>query len=104
MLTSFRPPLYPAFLALIYLIGGVGVKRFFIARLVQVFLAASLAGEATGEVPHARRQLGGKLKIRAAQGGVEWRQPAGNSAGRGGERGGAVLVHPAEGTEGEHIR
>jgi hypothetical protein len=43
VLTSFRPPLYPAFLALIYSIFGVGVKRFFAARLVQTILAASMA-------------------------------------------------------------
>ena len=43
VLTSFRPPLYPAFLALIYFVTGVGAKRFFIARLVQAFLGACLA-------------------------------------------------------------
>ena len=42
-LTSFRPPLYPAFLALVYFIAGVGTNRFFIARLVQTLLAASMA-------------------------------------------------------------
>src|SRR5512136_2103338 len=41
--TSFRPPLYPAFLAVVYLVAGVGAQRFFIARLVQVPLAAVLA-------------------------------------------------------------
>jgi hypothetical protein len=43
VLTSFRPPLYPAFLALIYFVFGVGAKRFFIARLIQTVLGASLA-------------------------------------------------------------
>jgi len=43
VLTSFRPPLYPVFLALIYFVFGVGAKRFFIARLAQTVLAASLA-------------------------------------------------------------
>jgi hypothetical protein len=43
VLTSFRPPLYPAFLAVIYFIFGMGIKRFFIARLAQALLAASLA-------------------------------------------------------------
>jgi hypothetical protein len=43
VLTSFRPPLYPAFLALIYFIFGTGPNRFFIARLVQCVLAAGLA-------------------------------------------------------------
>jgi hypothetical protein len=43
VLTSFRPPLYPAFLALIYFVFGAGAKRFFIARLVQTVLAASMA-------------------------------------------------------------
>lgn len=42
VLTSFRPPLYPAFLALIYAIFGVTEERFFIARLVQAFLNAAL--------------------------------------------------------------
>jgi hypothetical protein len=43
VLTSFRPPLYPAFLALVYFMFGIGVKRFFVARLVQTVLAASMA-------------------------------------------------------------
>ncbi|HBG74601.1 MAG: hypothetical protein A2X25_11250 [Chloroflexi bacterium GWB2_49_20] len=42
VLTSFRPPLYPAFLALVYSIFGTGAKRFFIARIVQTFVSASL--------------------------------------------------------------
>jgi hypothetical protein len=40
--TSFRPPLYPAFLALIYFVTGTGAHRFFIARLVQAFVSAAL--------------------------------------------------------------
>jgi hypothetical protein len=43
VLTSFRPPLYPTFLALIYFVFGTGVNRFFCARLVQTLLAAALA-------------------------------------------------------------
>jgi len=43
VLTSFRPPLYPAFLALIYLLTGTGAHRFFVARLVQAFVGAALA-------------------------------------------------------------
>lgn len=43
VLTSFRPPLYPAFLALVYFVFGIGAKRFFIARLVQAVLAATIA-------------------------------------------------------------
>jgi hypothetical protein len=43
VLTSFRPPLYPTFLALIYFTFGMGMRRFFIARLVQSVLAASMA-------------------------------------------------------------
>ncbi|MGA2504853.1 MAG: hypothetical protein ABSG01_12255 [Anaerolineales bacterium] len=43
MLTSFRPPLYPTFLALIYFVFGAGANRFFFARMVQAVLAASLA-------------------------------------------------------------
>ena len=42
VLSSFRPPLYPAFLALIYLVVGVGPERFFLARLVQAAVAASM--------------------------------------------------------------
>jgi 4-amino-4-deoxy-L-arabinose transferase-like glycosyltransferase len=42
ILTSFRPPLYPAFLAVIYLFTGITARRFFIARLVQAFLASTL--------------------------------------------------------------
>jgi hypothetical protein len=42
ILTSFRPPLYPAFLALVYFFTGVGAQRFFIARLVQAILNALL--------------------------------------------------------------
>ena len=55
VLTSFRPPGYPAFLALVYAIGGVEphtiilggkeivLTRFFCARLAQAFLGALLA-------------------------------------------------------------
>lgn len=41
--TSFRAPLYPAFLAVIYFITGAGAGRFFVARLVQAGLNALLA-------------------------------------------------------------
>ncbi len=41
--TSFRAPLYPAFLSLIYLLVGSGANRFFAARLAQSFLGAALA-------------------------------------------------------------
>jgi 4-amino-4-deoxy-L-arabinose transferase-like glycosyltransferase len=41
--TSFRAPLYPVFLALIYLVAEVGAGRFFAARLVQAGLSALLA-------------------------------------------------------------
>src|SRR5271157_71835 len=43
VLTSFRAPLYPVLLALIYLVSGLGTRRFFAARLVQAFLGAALA-------------------------------------------------------------
>jgi len=36
--TSFRAPLYPSFLALVYSISGLGFSRFFAARLAQVIL------------------------------------------------------------------
>jgi hypothetical protein len=42
--TSFRAPLYPAFLAIIYFFSGTGFTRFFAARLAQVIvLGAPLA-------------------------------------------------------------
>jgi 4-amino-4-deoxy-L-arabinose transferase-like glycosyltransferase len=42
VVTAFRPPLYPAMLALIYLAVGAGADRFFYARLIQVLLNAIL--------------------------------------------------------------
>jgi 4-amino-4-deoxy-L-arabinose transferase-like glycosyltransferase len=42
VLTSFRPPLYPAFLAIIYFFSGINAHRFFIVRLVQAVLNALL--------------------------------------------------------------
>src|SRR5512141_3128793 len=42
--TSFRAPLYPTFLAIVYLFSGTGFSRFFAARLAQaIFLGAPLA-------------------------------------------------------------
>jgi len=42
--TSFRAPLYPAFLAIVYFINGIDFSRFFAARLAQaIFLGAPLA-------------------------------------------------------------
>ncbi|NPV57352.1 MAG: hypothetical protein HPY76_11870 [Anaerolineae bacterium] len=43
MLTSFRPPLYPFFLALVYRVSGLGFGRFLAARLAQAFIGAALA-------------------------------------------------------------
>jgi hypothetical protein len=43
MLTTFRAPLYPAFLALVYSAFGTGPDRFFPARLIQAGLGALLA-------------------------------------------------------------
>jgi len=40
--TSFRPPLYPALLAGLYLLTGIGAGRFFVVRFVQAFLSAAL--------------------------------------------------------------
>jgi 4-amino-4-deoxy-L-arabinose transferase-like glycosyltransferase len=42
VVTSFRPPLYPAFLAILYFFSGITAERFFTARVVQVFLNAFL--------------------------------------------------------------
>jgi hypothetical protein len=36
--TSFRAPLYPTFLAIVYFFNGTGFSRFFAARLAQAFL------------------------------------------------------------------
>ena len=42
--TSFRAPLYPTFLAIVYFINGMDFSRFFAARIAQViFLGAPLA-------------------------------------------------------------
>lgn len=41
--TSFRGPAYPVFLASIYVLVGVGARRFFFARLAQALLTASIA-------------------------------------------------------------
>ena len=42
--TSFRAPLYPAFLAIVYFLTGSSASRFFAARLAQaIFLGAPLA-------------------------------------------------------------
>ena len=42
--TSFRAPLYPAFLAIVYFLNGTDFSRFFAARLAQaIFLGAPLA-------------------------------------------------------------
>src|SRR5215216_1778604 len=42
--TSFRAPLYPAFLAVVFFFSGTGFSRFFAARLAQaIFLGAPLA-------------------------------------------------------------
>src|ERR1043165_3975200 len=36
--TSFRAPLYPTFLAIVYFFSGTGFSRFFAARLAQAIL------------------------------------------------------------------
>src|SRR5512138_2042094 len=42
--TSFRAPLYPTFLAIVYFFSGTGFARFFAARLTQaILLGAPLA-------------------------------------------------------------
>ena len=44
ILTSFRAPLYPTFLAIVYFFNGTGESRFFAARIAQaLFLGAPLA-------------------------------------------------------------
>jgi hypothetical protein len=43
MLTTFRAPLYPALLAIIYYFNGINDRRFFAARLAQTVIGALLA-------------------------------------------------------------
>ena len=43
MLTTFRAPLYPGFLSLVYLLNGINDERFFAARLAQTIPSALLA-------------------------------------------------------------
>ncbi len=43
MLTTFRAPLYPSFLAIIYFFNGINDERFFAARLAQTVIGALLA-------------------------------------------------------------
>ena len=43
MPTTFRAPLYPSFLAIVYLLNGINDDRFFAARLAQAALGALLA-------------------------------------------------------------
>jgi len=43
ILTTFRAPLYPGFLSLVYFLNGINDGRFFAARLAQTILGALLA-------------------------------------------------------------
>ncbi len=43
MLTTFRAPLYPAFLSIVYFLNGINDGRFLAARLAQTLLGALLA-------------------------------------------------------------
>jgi hypothetical protein len=43
MLTTFRAPVYPSFLAVVYLVNGINDDRFFAARLAQMAIGALLA-------------------------------------------------------------
>jgi hypothetical protein len=62
ILTSFRPPLYPVFLALVYAVVGTGPRRFLAARLVQALLGAALAPLTAG----LGRQAGVSLRASRA--------------------------------------
>ncbi|MBI5232534.1 MAG: glycosyltransferase family 39 protein [Coriobacteriales bacterium] len=42
VLTSFRAPAYPTFLAAVYVVSGLGFERFLAARLAQAVLSAAL--------------------------------------------------------------
>jgi hypothetical protein len=54
--TSFRAPLYPAFLASVYAISGAGFGRFFAARIAQVILLSAPLAPLTYDT--ARQLLG----------------------------------------------
>ncbi|MGA7192270.1 MAG: hypothetical protein WBW94_01475 [Anaerolineales bacterium] len=64
MLTTFRAPLYPAFLAIIYYFNGINADRFFAARLAQTVLGALLAPltyfTASLLLPQNSKNLGGE--------------------------------------------
>jgi hypothetical protein len=60
VLTSFRPPLYPTFLALVYFVFGTGNDRFFVARIFQTSLGALLV-PLTYAIAH--RLIPGKEKV-----------------------------------------
>ena len=63
--TSFRAPLYPAFLALIYSVASTGAGRFFAARLVQVGINALMA-PLTYWISHQIYKDDEKISIRAS--------------------------------------
>lgn len=58
LFTSFRAPLYPAFLAVVYKIAGTDFSRFFAARVAQVFLLGAPLAPLTYFT--ARRLLAGQ--------------------------------------------
>ncbi|HEY6074918.1 MAG TPA: hypothetical protein VIV15_16450, partial [Anaerolineales bacterium] len=64
--TSFRAPLYPAFLALVYSISGTGTVRFFAARLAQAILLGAPLAPLTYLT--ARRVLSGNEEAARAAG------------------------------------
>jgi len=72
--TSFRAPLYPTFLAVVYFFSGTGFSRFFVARLAQaIFLGAPLApltywvAKRLFPLSSLQKDRGGKKQETAAQ-------------------------------------
>jgi hypothetical protein len=69
--TSFRAPLYPTFLAIVYFFSGIGFSRFFAARLAQVVLLGAPLAPLTYFVskklfPHLRVGEGSGLRSERA--------------------------------------
>src|SRR5215208_2102802 len=72
--TSFRAPLYPTFLALVYFFSGTGFSRFFAARLAQAILFGAPLAPLTNWValhlfPHSSclKDEGGKKAEKGAR-------------------------------------
>jgi len=65
--TSFRAPLYPIFLALIYFISGSGPSRFFAARLAQAILLGAPLAPLTYLIAHRLLRSPSEISEKAAR-------------------------------------